>query len=279
MMKRVVLIVLTSVLIHSLTISLCNAERIMRLSDRKMIDFSRLIAEIRGSRLIFVGEDHELMDDHQRQLRVIRALHESGAPLAIGLEMFNADNQEYLDRWVAGKIDEADFIPFYKRNWEVPWSFYRDIFLFARRYSIPLLGLNLPREIVHKVAREGFAALTPEEKKKLPADVTCNVDSAYMAMVRRAFAAHSGNEKLFIHFCEAQMLWNKGMARHLLEYIKRRPGGAVVVLAGTGHAMKTGIPLEVREDAGVEGKVILPIDDLRISDLVTEADTDYLIER
>ena len=94
----------------------------------------------------------------------------------------------------------------------------------------------------------------------LPAGITCNVDNAYMTLVKRAFAEHAGNDKLFIRFCEAQMLWNRGMAKHLLEYIQRRLGVSVIVLAGTGHAMKPGIPREVLDDAGIEARVILPED-------------------
>jgi uncharacterized iron-regulated protein len=278
-MKIKVSVILNVAFMFALATSACGADRIVRLSDRHIIDFSRMITDIRGSRLIFVGEDHERMEDHRHQLRVIRALHETGAPTAIGLEMFNADNQEFLDRWVAGKINEEEFIGIYKGNWEVPWPMYRDIFLFARQHAIPMFGLNLPREIVHKVAREGFAALTPEERKKLPDGITCNVDSAYMALVRRAFAGHVGNDKLFNHFCEAQMLWNKGMAKNLLDYIQQHPGGSVVVLAGSGHAVKPAIPREVQEDAGINSKVILPLDDLLNSDHLSGADADFLIER
>jgi uncharacterized iron-regulated protein len=278
-MKRVLPAMLIVALILSLAVSLCSAERIMRVSDRQIIDFSRMIAEIRGTRLIFVGEAHDQMMDHWRQVKIIKALDGAGTPLAIGLEMFNAESQEVLDRWVAGKISEEEFINIYMRNWDIPWSYYRDIFYYARRHGIPLVGLNVPREIVHKVAREGFAALAPEERKKLPAGVTCNVDSAYMTLVRRTFAEHKGNDKPFISFCEAQMLWNKGMARHLLEYIQRHPGGSVIVLAGTGHAMKPGIPREALDEAGIESKVILPEDNVFSRDTVMEADADYLIER
>lgn len=278
-MKKGILAILTTALILFLIIRVCNADRIMRISGRQFISFSQMIDEIRGTRLIFIGEDHDRMMDHWRQLRIIKALKGIGTPLAIGLEMFTAENQEVLDRWVAGKISEEDFTAFYRRNWDMPWATYRAIFIYARWQGIPLLGLNVPRETVHKVAQEGFAALTAEERKALPAGITCNVDTAYMALIRRAFAEHAGNGMSFIRFCEAQMLWNKSMAMRLLEYIQLHPGGSVVVLAGTGHAMKPGIPHEVLNEAGIGAKVILPEDDAFSRSYVTEADADYLIER
>ena len=278
-MKRVLLSILTTALIFSLGVSCCGADTIMRMSDRRIVDFSRMLADIRGTRLIFIGEDHERMEDHLHQLKIIRALQKAGAPLAIGLEMFTADSQGSLDRWVDGKVSEEEFIGIYRRNWDMPWPLYRDIFLFARRYAIPMLGLNVRREITRKVAHEGFAALSPEERKTIPAGVTCNVDSAYMTFIRKAFAEHAMGDKLFIHFCEAQMLWNKSMATRLQEYIRRHPGSSVVVLAGIGHAMKPAIPREVHDDAGIDARVILPINNLQDSATVTEDDTDYLIER
>ena len=271
--------ILTTVFVFSQSVSLCEAERIMRLSDRRIIDFSRMIADIRGSRLIFIGEDHERMNDHRRQMKVIQALHDTGTPFTIGLEMFTAESQEALDRWVEGKIDEEEFIGIYKRNWNIPWPLYRDIFIFARRCAIPLLGLNVQREVAHKVAHEGFGALSQEERKKIPAGVTCNVDSDNMALIKRAFAEHAVSDKSFIHFCEAQMLWNKSMAWRLKDYIQHHPGSFIVVLAGSGHAMKPAIPHEMREETGIGAKVILPIDDMLYSEMVTEADTDYLVER
>jgi uncharacterized iron-regulated protein len=279
-MKWRILAILTAFLALFLLISVSNADQIMRITDRQSILFNRMIAEIRGNRLIFIGEVHDQMVDHLREFRIIRALNDTGTPLAIGLEMFTADDQNVLDKWVARKIDEEDFISFYRRNWDIPWAFYRDIFLYARWHGIPLLGLNVPREIVHKVAREGFAALAPEERKKLPAGITCNVDAAYMALMKKVFAEHAeGGDLSLNHFCEAQMLWNKGMAIQLLEYVRRHPGGSVIVLAGTGHAIKQGIPREALNGAGIAAKVIIPEDAEFSHDTVTEGDADYLIER
>ena len=57
----------------------------------------------------------------------------------------------------------------------------------------------------------------------------------------------------------------------------RNPGRTVVVLAGTGHAMRRGIPEEVSHDAAYSYKVILPeVAGLNRS-TATTADADYLL--
>jgi uncharacterized iron-regulated protein len=268
----------TIALLLFLTLGCCRGEWIVKTGDHQKIRFSRMIDEIKVSPLIFIGEDHDSMPDHLHQLEVIKALNEAGIPLAIGLEMFTAESQGDLDRWVAGTINEGDFALRFNANWNEPWPYYRNIFLYAREHSIPMVGINLPREISRKVSSMGFAALSPAERKEIPGPITCKVNAGYMALIRRAFAEHKLGDDAFIRFCEAQLLWNRTMAWNSLDYIKRHPGQTMVVMAGKGHAMKQGIPEEIRKMSNVDFRVILPGKDLFNSESVSEADTDYLFE-
>lgn len=254
------------------------AKQVLRLGDNRVIGFRQMVNEVRGARLIFVGEVHDNHEHHLAQLAVIQALHESGAKLAIGLEMFNADGQGDLDSWLSGKVDVDSFVKMYNLQWNMPWPLYRDIFLYARDKHIPLIGLNMQRDIIRKVAQEGFGALTAEELKRLPPGITCNVDPAYKAFIRKAYRmGHAGNDKSFVHFCEAQMLWNKSLGRNLKGFMAQNPDKIVVVLTGLGHAMKMGTPDEVFRDTGFSFKVLLP--DLPGLDrlTVTGEDADYLL--
>jgi uncharacterized iron-regulated protein len=140
-----------------------------------------------------------------------------------------------------------------------------------------MIGLNVPREIVRKVSSRGFAALSPEERKKLPPDVTCNVTAPYMEFIKRAYVDHTGNGNSFLHFCEAQMLWNKTMAWHLVRFLQKNPKKTVVVLTGTGHSLKRGVPEEVREMAGYNYKVILPETPDMAAGSLTPEDADYVL--
>lgn len=249
---------------------------VVRLKDRKEIPFGEMVADLKGAQVIYVGETHDNPDHHDLQLRIIRELHRAGVPLAIGMEMFAAGSQKDLDRWVAGKIDKAVFQQIYLRNWNMPWSFYGDILLFARDKGIPLVGLNLPREVTRKVARQGFESLSPQERRQLPPNITCDVDGAYMAMIRRSYSDHDTSAKTFKNFCEAQMLWNKSMAFHMLEYLRKNPRRTVVVIAGSGHAIRGGMPVQAdRERPGIASRVVLP-DPVVHDGTITAADADYL---
>jgi len=256
----------------------CQDSGHIRLSDRVGISFDRMVAEAAKSRVIVVGETHDSRAHHDLQLKIIRTLHEGGAILAVGLEMFRAENQELLDKWWRWGMPTEQFEALYRENWDMPWVLYRDIFLYSRQKRIPMVGLNVPREIIAKVAREGYGSLTESERKKLPPGLTCTVDEAYRGFIRKTFAAHvHGAGRSFEHFCEAQMVWDTAMAIYALEYLDKHPESRMVILAGSAHAWKRAIPRQIatmRPDVTVS--VILPV--MRgDADRMTAEDADYLV--
>lgn len=231
--------------------------QIHRVSDGKILSLAEVTADLMESRLVFVGEIHTAQNHHHMQLQTIRALQEAGAPVAVGLEMFRRDSQANLDRWVEGEFSEKEFEKIYYSNWNYPWPLYRDIFLFARDHNIPMIGLNVPSRITKQVAREGFSSLTSEQRGDLPM-VTCRVDPEYMAFVRRSLGMHGHGGMEFTKFCEAQLVWDTAMAWSLLRYLEKNPEATVVVVAGSGHSWKLGIPAQIQNRSTLPFRVILP---------------------
>ena len=249
---------------------------IVRVRDGRQISFAEMLRALKGGQVIYVGETHDNPYHHGLQLRIIRELHRAGKPLAIGMEMFTAESQKELDRWTAGRLSQESFQKLYLREWSAPWPLYGEILLFARDNRIPLVGLNIPREITRKVSRQGFDSLTRAERRRLPPDITCDVDPPYMAMIRRSFSNHDPGTGTFRNFCEAQMLWNKAMAFHLLEFVRKNPARTLVVIAGSGHVIRGGMPTQAAKvNASLAGIVVLP-DPAIPAPGVTLADADYL---
>lgn len=218
---------------------------------------SASIGNLSGNRMILVGEMHDDEFHHRAQLAVIRALHEAGASVAIGMEMFRTDSQEMLDRWVDGDVDPKSFIRAYYDNWDFPWPLYRDILEYARKEKIPVVGLNVSRDITRQVAMNGFQSLTEQQKGLLP-EVTCKVDDRYMGFIKEAHGMHGHGNINFLHFCEAQLVWDKAMAIHALAYLAENSDRIMVVIAGKGHARKLGIPAQAREVSTLPHAVVLP---------------------
>jgi len=250
----------------------------LRLQDNARIPVEDMEADLRDVRLIFVGEYHDHLSHHRMQLNVIKSLDKAGVKLAIGLEMFTAESQPILDRWVAGEMSELAFRKAYYKNWKISWYKYRGIFTYARKHKIPLVGLNLPKKITHKLFSGNIKSLSPEERR-LIGDISCDVDMEYEKMIRDAMGEHAHmDDAEYQDFCRVQMAWDSFMAARTVDYIVANPGRVMVVLAGSGHAWKRGIPRKVRAAARLENIVILPevVGDLDKRD-VTAGDTDYLL--
>jgi len=230
-----------------------------RISNGKNIPFEQLIREISKANIVFAGEVHNSERHHQLQFDIVRGLSEAGIPVAVGFEMFPNKSQATLDGWVAGSVSLDDFKRFYETNWDQPWPFFRDLYLYAREHGIPLLALNIPQEISQKVRQSGFASLSDAELKQLPPGIGCNVDEKYMQFIQRVFEFHKNDGKAFVNFCEAQLLWDKSMAWHLLEFQRIYPGRTIVVITGVNHAWKRGIPYQLSQYSGeINYKVLLP---------------------
>jgi uncharacterized iron-regulated protein len=253
------------------------SQPILDLNQSQQTMMSEVIPELMTNRIILVGEHHSQKAHHMAQLMVIRALHQSGANVAIGLEMFRHNSQNALDRWIAGEMAENEFERIYYENWNFPYSAYRPIFEYAKEKRIPLIGLNLPRKVTRQVSRRGFQSLSKEEKGKL-SEVACRVDEAYMKYIRKAFGGHAHGNLNFTYFCEAQLVWDNAMAINTLDYLSTNPDAVVVVLTGTGHAQKAAIPRQIRSRAPVPFAVILPeVPGMLDAHTVGKDDADYLI--
>jgi uncharacterized iron-regulated protein len=241
------------------------------------ISLEQAAGEFPSPGIVYVGEFHDNAAHHAAQLAVIQSLDKRKRPIAVGLEMFQHIEQSILDAWVAKALSEEEMRRAFARNWSQDWHLYRDIFLYCRDRSIPMVGLNVPRSITRKVAQNGFESLTPEEIGKLP-PIVCRVDREYEEFLRRVLGSH-GSESGFRRFCEAQLVWDTAMAIYALEYLKAHPERTVVVLCGMIHAWKKAAPEQAtRENAEVEQAVVQPAVKGRWTPgSVSKEDADYLI--
>ena len=278
-MKRIILIIISVVVIVGMQAGLQAhlGHRLYVLQNNKEILLADAISDLKKNRIILVGEHHTNQNHHFAQLNVIQSLNEAGVQVAIGIEMFRNDSQQALDRWVAGNIGEAEFQEIYYDNWTYPWSAYQMIFEYAKQEKLPMIGLNVPRDITRQVSRRGFNSLSEEQKGKL-ADVSCRVDKDYMDYIKKAFGGHGHGELNFTYFCEAQLVWDSAMAINTLEYLKNNPDTIVILLAGIGHVRKGAVPRQIRLRSEIPHAVILPkIEGIVEPQIASIKDADYIM--
>lgn len=198
-----------------------------------------IVEAARGYRFVMVGESHDNPDHHKFQADVIRALAADGREVSVGLEMFTRDNQAAMFPWSRGFWTDEEFQA--KANWKTQWGFdyalYKPIFDTVKELKLPMAALNLPREWVRRVGREGIGALTPEEKKWAP---NVNLDNLNH---RRLFVAMIGGHPLEgkrgDNMISAQVSWDESMAQSAVDFMAPRVSrnAVMVVIAGSGHTM------------------------------------------
>ena len=200
-------------------------------------DMSELIDRLADRRVVFVGENHDRYEDHLNQLAIIEGLRARGKPLAIGLEFFQQPFQPDLDAYIAGTIDEPEFLrrTQYFDRWRFDYRLYRPILRFAREHRLPVIALNLEAELTRKVGDVGLDGLSEAERMRVPAEID-RADSAYRTRIETAFKQHpAGMQGHFERFLDVQLLWDEGMAERGARYLADHPDQTLVVLAGGGH--------------------------------------------
>ena len=206
-------------------------------------------------RVVFVGESHGRYDHHLAQLMVIRALHKQNPRLAIGLEFFQQPYQSVLDDYIAGRINETEMLrrSEYFSRWGYDYRLYRPILRYAREHGIPLIALNVPRELTKRIGEVGLEGLSASERTQLP-DSIDRSNAGYRQRLLQVYQQHGGKTGHdFDRFHEVQLAWDEGMAARVAAWLREHPQGQMVVLAGSGH---------INADAAIPQRLLrrLPVD-------------------
>jgi uncharacterized iron-regulated protein len=230
------------------------------LNLQALSDLDAIIASLADARVVFVGEQHDLYEHHLTQLEIIRRLHARYPELAIGMEAFQQPFQSHLDAYVAGELSETELLrnTEYFSRWGIDFRLYAPILRFAREQRLPVVALNLPREITRKVGRAGIESLGEEERAQLPAEIDRS-DAEYERRLSQVFNSHRhASGQSFEHFLQVQLLWDEGMAERAANYLIVHPERRMVVLAGNGHlAYGSGIPQRLLRRLPTSSAVVL----------------------
>ena len=240
---------------------------------RQSASLDSILPELARSRVVFVGERHDSYGQHLAQLDIIQRLHDINPDIAIGMEMFQQPYQSFLDDYVAGSISEKEMLQgteWYER-WRHDYRLYQPVLQFAKEQQIPVIALNMQREITEKVAKSGLDGLSEQDKASLPGTIDKS-DVAYEYRLQLIFHQHPPREgREFNHFLEVQLLWDESMAQQVSDYLKANPDRQMIVLAGSGHLMYgSGIPNRVKRELGAGQVIVLPYDDLPVKPGITD---------
>lgn len=106
-------------------------------------DKEELWRQVDRSSVIMMGDFHALHQSQKSHLRILRHLVPR-RKVVLAVEFFEAEDQEKIDRYLAGKMTEREFLKAveWKSRWGFPWEHYRPLLRWAQKHKVPVYGLN-----------------------------------------------------------------------------------------------------------------------------------------
>ena len=189
-------------------------------SKGKKVSFEKMISEVAGADIIFFGELHNDPIAHWLQYEMTTTLGKQ-KPLVLGAEMFEADNQDGLDQYLAGTMPE-DTLKKQVRLWNNYDTDYKKLVEYAKENKFDFIATNIPRKYARMVFQGGFGVLdTLSDREKswiapLPVDYDPEVP-CYRNMMNMDLGGHEPNE----NFPKAQAIKDATMAHFILKNVKK----------------------------------------------------------
>lgn len=224
-----------------------------------------LVKAAEGVRYVLVGESHDQRPHHEFQAEVIRALVASGRHVVVGMEMFTRDNQRNVMPFSRGIWSDEEFVE--ASSWKTQWGFdfalYKPIFDVVRAEKLPLVALNVPRDWVREVGREGVSAIGMDREVWVPGLAGRLGSERHRAVFTALMGGHPLTGARGENIYAAQVSWDIGMAQSALDFMEDKVSDkwVMVIVAGSGHVMYgAGINLRLKELGGAESVSAVCID-------------------
>ena len=221
---------------------------IVHLPTGVKVTAEQMAAAVSDARIIYVGETHDNPASHRQELQVLKAVAERyPGQVSLGMEMFNTGHQDVLDKWVAGELSEKEFLKGsdWYNNWRMDFAYYSDILHYAREAKIPVVGINVSKDLRQKVGMHDLAELDDETRMQLPE--MDFADRYQQAMTEAIYAGHGQGPKMLESFLRVQTLWDESMAESIVTHMADKgQEHRMVVIAGGYHVRHGfGIPRRV----------------------------------
>lgn len=123
----------------------------------KKVSYEKMLKAVTEKDIVLFGELHNNPIAHWLQYELTVDLNEA-RDLILGAEMLEADNQDELDDYLAGKID-AKMLDSLARLWPNYKTDYKPLVDFAKENKLAFVASNIPRRYARMVHKKDFVAL------------------------------------------------------------------------------------------------------------------------
>lgn len=134
-------------------------------SKGKTVSYEKMLESLKNADIVLFGELHNNPISHWLQYEVSIDLI-NYQKVILGAEMFEADNQDVLNKYLGGEIDQKD-LDTLARLWPNYKTDYAPLVNLARDKQLKFIATNIPRRYANMVYKKGFEVLdvlSAEEK-------------------------------------------------------------------------------------------------------------------
>ncbi len=132
----------------------------------KKVSYKKMVKDLAKADVVLFGELHNNPIAHWLQYEVTKSLAEK-KKLILAAEMLERDNQQVLNDYLSGKIDEKQ-LDSLARLWPNYATDYAPLVNFAKEHNLEFVAANVPRRYAHRVYKQGLESLDslPENEKQ-----------------------------------------------------------------------------------------------------------------
>jgi len=249
------------------------------------------MAELSKREIVLLGESHTATEHHLWQAQMLASLHAHNPNILVGFEAFPRAVQPSLERWSKGDLSESHFLE--NTRWNEVWRYdpklYMPLFHFARQNRIPIIALNVERQLISRVSKVGWDAIPETAREGLtdPAQASegyrLALAKVYQEKLKHGIEPVGGNvdkykelpepsetqidlpfimgSTEFGRFVAAQLTWDRAMAEAMAKAKNETPGALVIGVLGRGHIEHGyGVPHQLADLGLSDVSILLPVE-------------------
>ena len=196
----------------------------------KRTSYRKLLRKSKKADIVLFGEYHNNPIAHWLEVKLTKDLLGKRS-LILGAEMFERDNQDALDGYLEGTIDQKglDSLARLWKNYKTDYKPWVDL---AKREKLPIVATNIPRKYANLVYKKGLQALDtlPSAERKWIVSLPFPYDGNLSQYEKMKKMARHNSENLPM----AQAIKDATMAESIETHYKK--GSLFLHLNGSYHS-------------------------------------------
>lgn len=192
-------------------------------SKGKKTSYKKLLKEAEKADVVLFGEFHNNPISHWLQYEFTKDM-DGKRKLVLGFEMIERDNQDEINEYLQGNIDQAA-LDTVARLWKNYNTDYKPLVDYAKENKIDVCACNIPRRFASKVFKGSFDVLDSlnQQEKEWIAPLPIPYDAelpGYVAMTKMDHMMHMPKE-MIQNMPKAQAIKDATMAHFIVKSLKK----------------------------------------------------------